>query len=766
METPKQNKSLRLSRGCVITMAAGAGLVVFGLIIAVAIGLASLPSADEQMPSGFKPVLVNITLPVNGANHLLNEPARVYAEAFGDKPIQSLELTIDSLPFNNKVSSSPAGKERMGTVWAWTPNREGTYTLLVRAVVSKGEGGISRAVRMNVLPADKMPASNLIAGEGQVTPDLTAMASEIAAMADVTPEPPPPGFNDQGEEILPPSPSEEEPNQPPPEEPPQQPGNSIIPVDMSIWLQKVGKKLINFYPPAAPGLNGGADQCTGVLLAKDNADTESGFFLYRLEPNETDFKRIVTIDGKQGKGIFAYHDVGLATGDYIYYLASFTAGGESPSEFVTIHVTDAQCAAALPPQFEPESIPIDPGQPVDKMYCYGSASGLPWVRLPTPQDTFIEPVNGKFDLGPYWKLIPQPIPTPNEVTLNMECWGWSGSTLIYLGSTNQTFYNFAEGAFKYKLELDPNKMAGAAQKFMELPAFLPAPYNVHFASSAQECKTHYIDPNQAYQICDLALRAGYMVLLWDWKPTMDMTLAQAMSTNFIIYVNRPPSLNEDILQVNQNGKRMHDFMPDWQGMEQYYYLRAFYHEGNDKIYSAPSDSVGGEMQKVQVIYKPNIIQMELYMARHMAQTSDNQGPYWTNDSSGKDLKAGHMYRNFSELGQWWWQESLRIAFPGANPYNANGHIVKANLTWEKEKPDYVASAWYPCAEVMDGNPMVVAGNKMTTDVTAQVRMWEYGKEHTIIITNRRKDLSDIAENSEDVCFSYYKSFRLEVFTVP
>ncbi len=770
METPKVTNSPLSGRGCLAAVIGGAALVVLAVIIGVAVALAGIPKAADRILPGMSPILVNITLPLNGAAHRLNEPASVYAEAFGSLPIQSLELTIDGVPFNHKVSSSPAGKERMGAVWAWTPVKEGVYTLLVRAVTAKGEGAISRAVRLNVLPDDKMTgaAPNPEDIQSPTAPDLTSIASEVAGAAEITPEAPPPGFNDQGE-YIPPPPPEEEGNQPAPQEPPQPPGNSIIPVDMSTWLQNSLKKVIPIFPPAAPGLSGWDDACTGVVVAKDKADNEAGFFLYRLGPNDTDFTRIVTIDAKQGKGFFSYHDVGLAKGDYTYYLASFTVGGESPSNVVTIHITDAQCANAEPPELNPASIPIDPGQPVDKMYCYGSANGLPWVRLPTLQDTFLEPVNGKFDLGPYWKLIPQPIPVPSEVTLNMECWGWNGSTLIYLGAASQKFFNFAEGAFKYKLELDSNKMAEAAEKLLQVPAFLPAPYNVHFASNAQECKTHYVDPGQAYQVCDLAMKAGYMVLLWDWKPTMDMTLEQAKKTNYIIYVNRPPTSKEDILQVNQNGKRMHDFMPDWQGNEQYYYLRAFYHEGNDQIYSAPSDSVGGEMQKINVIYKPNIVKMQLYEA-HLSSippgATDDKGPYWSNDSSGTNLVAGHRYLNFSSLGKAWWQDWLRLSFSGAHPYDANGHIIKANLVWQKEKSDYVASTWYPCAEVVDGGPMQVNGNKMSADVTAQVRMWQYGTEQAIVIASHRKDLNGIPENTEDTCQSFYKGFRLEVFTVP
>jgi hypothetical protein len=84
--------------------------------------------------------------------------------------------------------------------------------------------------------------------------------------------------------------------------------------------------------PAAPTLDGGSNQCDGILVAQDHSTNELGFFLYRLDPGQQAFSRIATLDGKTGKAAFSYHDPGLASGKYLYYLAAFNAQGESASK--------------------------------------------------------------------------------------------------------------------------------------------------------------------------------------------------------------------------------------------------------------------------------------------------------------------------------------------------------------------------------------------------------------------------------------------------
>lgn len=768
METPKQNNISRTNRGCAIGAAAAGGLVVLVLIIAVIAWLGNLPNAESSLPESLKPVLVNITLPLNGAVQALGEPARVYVEAAGELPIKSMELTINGMPFTNQVSSSPAGRERMGVVWAWTPNKEGEYTLIARAVVSDGRGGVSKAVRLNVLAADKMPAVTP-AETSAATPDVNDIVSQADAMQNVTPEAPPPGYNGQGEFIDPPSPPEEEAN-PLPQEPPQQPGSNNLPSDLVLIGQNWIKKIVPINPPLAPGLSGGADECTGILLVKDKSGDEAGFFLYRMDPLEFSFKRIATIDGKQGQGgLFSYHDPGLASGNYTYYISAFNAAGETDSELVTIHITDDQCAGAIAePEFGPDSIPINIEQPVEKAYCYGSAEGMPWVRLPPAPETFMEKVNGKYDLAPYWKMIPLPKPMPDKITLHMECWGWSGSTLTYLGSSSTVVLNIDPNTLKQLGQLDLHGIPGSNQQFLEAPALLPAPYNLKFVQKPSQCKEYYSDPTQAYQMCNKALKSGEMVLVWDWVPGKNLTAEQLTHVKFAVYMILPPAVQSTIIDKTAVDKKLYGFTPmygKWVYSEPEYFVRAYYNDGKEEKYSADSNHVSVEEHLMTVVGTKSQIQMELYMARGRPGLED-QGPYWTNSTNKPNYYyAGHRFANTGWTGEFWYQGAIRLTFDEPIFDQINGNIYKAQLIWNKAKPNDVSSAWFPCADVVDGQPVPVANNKWGADVTAQVRMWKYGGMQPIIILNRRKDLDSVPEHTVDQCVFYYNDFHLEVYTI-
>ena len=494
--------SRKLLIGCGLVVIVGLGVFMIGMI------LASIPEADQQVPAGLGSSLVNINQPLNGAQLPLNQPVSVYVEAFGDQPLQDLQLLVDGEPQPGGLSS-PAGDKKMIASWTFTPDKEGVHTLLARLNTRNGRTVLSNAVTVSFLPPGQVSIP-LVLGNVNAPLVINAETSQIDLNAELQggiPGSPPTGFNEQGDGVNPPPFITEPPKQESPAEPAQQPGGNLIPIKYLLWGQTLMEDLFSTELPAAPKLDGGSNQCDGILVVQDNSANELGFFLYRLDPGQQAFSRIATLDGKTGQAAFSYHDPGLALGKYLYYLAAFNAGGESASNIISITVDAVQCAVANKPKFDVESIPIDPGQPVDKAYCYGSAGEMPWVRLPYDRDTFIYAGNNKFDLAPYWDLIPLPQPTPLEVTLTMECWGWSGSTLVYLGTSSQTF----------ELPGGPAPTPGPGGTLGEPPTYKVAnPYNAEITNDPNVCKDHVPDLAYEQQCKNYMVTHGYL-LVWTYN---------------------------------------------------------------------------------------------------------------------------------------------------------------------------------------------------------------------------------------------------------
>ena len=95
--------SRKLLIGCGIVLALGLGIVLIGII-------ASYLFPNLVSSSGEFPAIVNINLPLNGAELPLNEPVSIYAEAVSDQPVHDLELWLDGAFSPTKMDSSPVDK--------------------------------------------------------------------------------------------------------------------------------------------------------------------------------------------------------------------------------------------------------------------------------------------------------------------------------------------------------------------------------------------------------------------------------------------------------------------------------------------------------------------------------------------------------------------------------------------------------------------------------------------------------------------------------
>lgn len=158
---------------------------------------------------------------------------------------------------------------------------------------------------------------------------------------------------------------------------------------------------------------------------------------------------------------------------------------------------------------------FNPTEPVDKSYCYTSTGDGVWEKM--PKDPF------EFFAGEVSFYTQVSFDAVNQYGLiQMQCWGWLGGTLKYLG----------QGETSFDAQEPPNQVAIVGNGFElvgvpEIPpdsgggsAVIPPPYAVREPKDSAECTAHG-HPLFAPFICDTLMNQNpkeYMILVWEWAP--------------------------------------------------------------------------------------------------------------------------------------------------------------------------------------------------------------------------------------------------------
>lgn len=159
-----------------------------------------------------------------------------------------------------------------------------------------------------------------------------------------------------------------------------------------------------------------------------------------------------------------------------------------------------------------------PLQPVDKSYCYTSKGDGVWEKLPKPPFNFFN------DFEPY-KQFGALKPGQNQV-IQMQCWGWLGGVLKFLGQGETQFdaqkppAEITIAGDGFKLTGLPKLPEGAVIPFTGGGGALPPPFAVREPSSVADCTAHG-DPIVAGFLCPGIMNAKIkqsIILEWEWKP--------------------------------------------------------------------------------------------------------------------------------------------------------------------------------------------------------------------------------------------------------
>lgn len=74
----------------------------------------------------------------------------------------------------------------------------------------------------------------------------------------------------------------------------------------------------------------------------------------------------------------------------------------------------------------------------ERVYFYLSLNGSPWSRVPRLPEDFISPANGFFNLDKALEGVVAP-PSEGNTLAEIDAWGWSGGTLVYIGRFERVF---------------------------------------------------------------------------------------------------------------------------------------------------------------------------------------------------------------------------------------------------------------------------------------------------------------------------------------
>ena len=194
-------------------------------------------------------------------------------------------------------------------------------------------------------------------------------------------------------------------------------------------------------------LNNGEDFDVSYDPSQDDPDkVENGFFLYRSQDGKP-LQRIATlppidknaIDWQYQQGYPLANQFGVVT----YVLSAFNAAGETMSTPVSLPLDQYQCTS-LGRGLGSAKVRIEDGNLVlphsmDLAYLYLSINNARSVRVPEGDRMFLPDSGMKLNLYDYFNTLLGSF-NATDFDISMEVWGWTGSTLKFVGNYQTTIH--------------------------------------------------------------------------------------------------------------------------------------------------------------------------------------------------------------------------------------------------------------------------------------------------------------------------------------
>jgi LysM repeat protein len=489
----------------------------------------TVPTPGELLPEG-SPVDVTILTPDNGDHFNQNKQIIIVVDFVSLAPLERFELYANNEIHRGFDLSGIYNHERKEFNYGAFRGEE-TVTFTARAWDVEGNMGISSPVTVQItnplplvatMPIE--PGTTLQEVADQTGMDLHTLSALNYGTDPDNPDPlgseiniPTDTDTMAGNQIQPlPWPSENE----MPEELDMQ-STANLSTSIATYL---GTLTGNAELPSAPTIAVNKNSCAQVISITDTAENETGFFVYRAR-GSGDFERIATLKANNSEEPFTATDP-MVYGNVTYYVAAFNAAGEAPSAPMnSIMANDLECLKKewMQPVWTKTDFQIT--APVDSFYCYANPFSSTWTRVPlNPRESF--PVSEAGDGMPI--VMPMPLENytggPSGLPYALECWGYSGNTLISLGSGQAnpvwegdritmsiTGANFSfDGELVWTADNLPNSLPPENK-------LLSYPINLHFSQDPVESDRHGLFGGNGMLIDHYVelLSKGKSILVWD-----------------------------------------------------------------------------------------------------------------------------------------------------------------------------------------------------------------------------------------------------------
>jgi hypothetical protein len=166
-----------------------------------------------------------------------------------------------------------------------------------------------------------------------------------------------------------------------------------------------------------------------------------------------------------------------------------------------------------------------PLTPVDKSYCYTSSGDGNWVKIPKKPFDF-------FSGSPLKYIQQDGIPKGGAGVIQVQCWGWLGETLKFLGQ-GETKFDVFQPADNLEILGQGFQLTGKPQIPLsgsppetgeENTKTIPPPFALREPADTADCTKHFGNILAGF-VCDALLNASvkqYRVLQWEWEPKVNL----------------------------------------------------------------------------------------------------------------------------------------------------------------------------------------------------------------------------------------------------
>jgi hypothetical protein len=458
----------------IFLIAGTAGLIL--LVIVAIWGFRQVPTIDEQIPPGASPLHIRITHPDNQTGWPMNATIPIKLSAWGNEPIQSIDVYINNIIYESKSFQSEDGLKEYDGWIDFQPGEIGEYVLIAKVQDKNGRTGISNPVTIITSTAVGSRSPILISEEDTLTNIATIQNISLQEIQIANPDIDPDQVLPAGSQVFLPLapvaiknlsniPAIQPAKDPAPNNPQLDP--EITPPEgktgknwtfinnLLFWKNNSGNPENNapeesqdpFLPPG-PDIDSYFYPCgvylqVNVLINGENTVNEDGYFIYRSQ-NGGAFERVATLppyDQSIGDSSPWTYTEENTSGVLTYYASAFNSYGENPGTPVTISMDEVGC-------FGPDAVSgidvLHNGELVlpnnlDTAYLYIQINGSQATRVPEGNRMFLPHSGQKFNLDTYLDSLVDTLPI-TDLQVHLEVWGWQGTTLVYVGEFDRTLH--------------------------------------------------------------------------------------------------------------------------------------------------------------------------------------------------------------------------------------------------------------------------------------------------------------------------------------